>query len=58
MIDVEHITRANVIFIVPVHPGDAPVHAANATGLAITKPSVSSMFPSTNIGYTKKSQPN
>jgi hypothetical protein len=37
MTDVEYITRANVAFIVPVHPGDAPVHAANATGLAIAE---------------------
>jgi hypothetical protein len=37
MTDVKHITRANVAFIVPVHPGDAPVHAANATGLAIAE---------------------
>jgi hypothetical protein len=37
MTDVECITRANVAFIVPVHPGDAPVHAANATGLAIAE---------------------
>jgi hypothetical protein len=27
----------NVAFIVPVHPGDAPVHAANATGLVIAE---------------------
>jgi hypothetical protein len=37
MTDVECITRANVAFIVPVHPGDAPVHAANAAGSAIAE---------------------
>jgi hypothetical protein len=37
MTDVECITRAKVAFIVPVHPGNAPVHAANATGSAITE---------------------
>jgi hypothetical protein len=37
MTDVEYLARANVAFIVPVHPGDAPVHAAGATGLAIAE---------------------
>ena len=29
--DVAYITRTNAIFIIPVHPGVAPVHAAGAT---------------------------
>jgi hypothetical protein len=36
MTDVDCIARTNVVaFIIPVHPGDAPIHAAGATGLAI-----------------------
>jgi hypothetical protein len=35
--DVAYLACTNVAFAIPVHPGNAPVHAANATGVQIAK---------------------
>lgn len=35
--DVAYITRTNAIFIIPVHPGVAPIHAAGATAPQIAE---------------------
>ena len=37
MTDAEYLTAAGVAFNAPVHPGDAPVHAAGATSAQITE---------------------
>ena len=35
--DAEYLARTNIVFAIPVHPGNAPVHAAHATGVQIAE---------------------
>jgi hypothetical protein len=37
MTEADYLARTGVVFFLPVHPGDAPVHQATATGLQIAE---------------------
>jgi hypothetical protein len=37
MSNAAYVARAGLLFIVPVHPGDAPIHAAGATAAQIAE---------------------
>jgi hypothetical protein len=37
MIKADYLARTGVAFLLPVHPGDAPMHQATATGLQISE---------------------